>query len=88
MVEEIHHLRRKTQSVWPPGLTLACFRRPGTELNRLREVRVEENRARAAAVVPVQNSLVRRWIGIKQAVGGLNQARLVWICRNAGSSIE
>src|SRR5262249_48971260 len=87
VIEEIPHLRRKAQSVRPPGLTLACVRWPGTDLYCFREVRVEENCARTAAVIPVQDSLVRRWVRVKQAVGGLNQARLVWICRNARSSI-
>src|SRR5437588_12571820 len=51
-------------------------------------MRVDKNRPRTAAVIPVQDSLVRRWIRIKQAVGGLNDARFVWICHNAWPSIE
>src|SRR5438552_11082869 len=78
VIEEIDHLHREAQSV----NTL------GAEFYRFGDVRCERDCSRTAAIVPMQDSLVRCGIGIKQAVDSGNDAKLVWICRNAGPSIE
>src|SRR5438128_3801037 len=89
VVEQIHHLHRDGERVGAPGLPSACgFRGLGTEFHSFAEVRVEENRPWAAAVIPMQNSVAGRWIGIKQTVDGWNDVSLVWVGSNARSSIE
>src|SRR5437016_2445948 len=89
VVEQIHHLHRDGERVGTPGLPSACaFRGLGTEFHSFAEVCVEENRSWAAAVIPMQDSLAGRWIGIKQTVDGWNDVRLVWVGANARSSIE
>src|SRR5262249_37449383 len=78
MVQDVLRRQRDTQRI----------RMLAVKFNVFRQSQVEKQRARPAAVIPVQESLVWRRVRIQQPVRRLNEARFIWNGSNTRTAIE